>query len=348
MKEWIVGGTFDEAGGKPSKIVSEISSNLNMQALNGGSIEALRTFDLTKPDVLIWMPNVDNTEEKILPTIKTLNPKVLLISSKRVVEKDYTESDIVGRLLKTKSNLGIMIVKDLDRYRFNLLDPLGNMWASDTNIATFCSHLRNRITELLSVTRIPSVRLGEIRQFEINQDFIKLVREFGTEFTKYVNAINPNRFLGNAATRCSYGFPSVKDDDRIFVTRRNVDKEGLSPSDFVEIESLANKIGFYGSAKPSVDAPIQIKLFEYYKNVRFMLHGHVYVTGYNKTISKLPCGSIEEFDEIVNHIPAANSTDFVMNLTGHGFLALASSLDFLKEIKNQLIGRPFPETHIVH
>jgi hypothetical protein len=353
----IVGGTFDENGGKPSFIVGMMAKYLKADhLLNGGTLQDLNDYNLIdllvrKPQVLIWMPNISNDEEKFLPELKKANPKLLLISSKRVIEKDYKESDVVGRLLKTHSNLGIMITKDGNKeinlgYKFKLLDPLGNQWADTGSIEDFCKALAKRVDELQAITRVASIQIGELGDLPIDDDFIALVREFGEEFTKYVNAVNPNRFLGNAATRCTYGFPGVRSKGRIFVTRRNVHKAGLQKSDFVEIESFESKVGYYGGHKPSVDSPIQLKLFDYYSDVAFMLHGHVYVEGTPHTVHRLPCGSIEEYSEIIALYPK-EAANFVVNLSGHGFLALASDLDYLSGVKDRMIARPFPEVAVV-
>lgn len=73
----------------------------------------------------------------------------------------------------------------------------------------------------------------------------------------------------------------------------------------------------------------------------YIVHGHVYVDGAPMTHSKIPCGHIEEFDEIAALFPDAEQTNFAVNLKGHGCLILANSLEFLK---NQVLaGRPFPE-----
>lgn len=64
-----------------------MAASLNASAvLNGGTLETLRAYDVTVPKALLWMPNVDNSEEKSLLRIKVRNPKLLLISMKRVVE----------------------------------------------------------------------------------------------------------------------------------------------------------------------------------------------------------------------------------------------------------------------
>jgi hypothetical protein len=91
-------------------------------------------------------------------------------------------------------------------------------------------------------------------------------------------------------------------------------------------------VEYLGDAKPSVDTPIQVRLYNYYHNVRYMLHAHVYIDGAPETHSIVPCGAIEEFDEVVALFPDRNSTDFSVNLKGHGSLVLASSVDKMEDI----------------
>lgn len=134
MRTLVVGGTFDREGGKPSKIVGLLAQSLGWDVLNGGRLEDIESLDFKNYDTLLWMPNIDNSEQKIIPEIKAKNQTLLLISSKRVVEKDYTEFDVVTRLLKTKSNLGIMITQENGTYRFRLLDPLGNLFADTQRV----------------------------------------------------------------------------------------------------------------------------------------------------------------------------------------------------------------------
>ncbi len=346
----LIGGTFDNNGGKFSSVVAKLASYLNSSQgvrLNGGRLDQLKELQFSSMSgVLLWMPNIDNSEDKILPRIKEENPKLLLVSSKRVVEKDYTEVDVIGRLLKSKSNLGLMITKEGELYRFKLLDPLGNLWADTIDISDLCANLLKRIETLKSMTRIGSVRVGGARPLDIRPDFIELVRKLGSKFSKFVNAVNPNRLLGNAATRCSYGFPSVRQDMfAVFVTRRNVDKATLSKDDFVEVDATSfDTVKYYGDFKPSVDTPIQLRLFREYPKVKYIIHGHVYVPGAVLTTHKLPCGSVEEVHEIVKLIPNKDRTNFVVNLKGHGCLLLMDDegLKIASDIAFE--GRPFPET----
>jgi len=60
-------------------------------------------------------------------------------------------------------------------------------------------------------------------------------------------------------------------------------------------------------------------------------------------ITKIPCGYVEEFDEIASLVDK-NSVNFSINLRGHGCLILAGDLDYLSRSINRLYGRPFPES----
>ncbi|MDD5587217.1 MAG: class II aldolase/adducin family protein [Alphaproteobacteria bacterium] len=348
----IVGGTFDRQSGKPSKLASMIAENTGWPCMNGGNLSALYGLDFKDFDVLVWMPNIDNAETKILPVIKQKNPHLTLISSKRVVEKTYSPFAVIDRLLKSRSNLGIMIEKQDGRYVFKLLDPLGNLYSGTADIAEFSRALLERVDKIRSLTRVPSKSLGPAGENlpAINEAFIQLARQFGDEFSKHVNAVNPERFLGNASarytdriTRCCHGFPAFRDAGHYLVSRRNVDKATLSAGDFVAVEPDERQVKFIGEVKPSVDAPIQIRLFNYFPNVNYVIHGHVYLENAPATKSKIPCGYIEEFDEIVALFPSRESFNFGVNLKGHGCLIMAGDLDYLRKQKDRIISRGFPE-----
>lgn len=346
MRKVIIGGTFDNLNGKSSYIVDSLHKSLgkDWECVNGGDIDYIRTFEPTGIDVLIWMPNVSNDESKIIDSLKVKNPRMILIQSKRVIEKEYTESDIIGRLLKSHSLLGIMITKESDKYRYKLLDPLGNQWQDTFDVSDIGESINSRLSYLLKLTRINSKKTDIKEDYKVPAEFIEIVKEYGNEFTKFVNAVNPNRLLGNASTRCAKGFPAIRMDNHILVTRRNVDKQTLNEEDFVLVDGhIDSVVNFKGDNKPSVDTPIQIKLFEHYSNVKYMIHGHAYVDGGIFTNSKIPCGYVEEFEEIKELIKDKSSSNFKINLRGHGCLILADNLEYLREQIQFLYSRNFPE-----
>ncbi len=352
MKILVVGGNFDNDFGSSSSVINKIFDALkqefskkgfkDVQLLNGGSMNQLKSIDFKSLDVLFWAPNISNDEEKIIPDIKSVNQKLFLISSKRVVEKEYKPSDVVGRLLKTKSNLGIMITKD-NLYNFQLLDPLGNSYCNSQKIEVLANSIVDRVLFVKNLSRIGSKKVGNKRDFEINEKFLEFVRYSGEEFTKYVNAINPNRLLGNASTRCMFGFPAEKQNERIFVTQRNVDKALIETQGFVEVTTSEDCVKYFGDKKPSVDTPIQVRLFNYYRNINYMVHGHVYIENAKMTENKIPCGYVEEFEEIKELFPNRDEKIILVNLRGHGCLLMSESVDDLWKL-GHYCSREFPES----
>ena len=91
----IIGGTFDKNGGKTSHFVTCMNNILNYEVINGGTIDQLTSFNPVGYKVVIWMPNISNDEDKILPTLKQKNPRMILVQSKRVIEKEYSEQDVI-------------------------------------------------------------------------------------------------------------------------------------------------------------------------------------------------------------------------------------------------------------
>lgn len=152
MKKIIVGGTFDHANGKASYIVSKLAESLGeeWECVNGGKLEYIRSFNPENLTALIWMPNISNEEIKNLNNLKLLNPQMTLIQSKRVIEKQYEVVDVVNRIDKSQSELGIMITKKDDKYRFLLLNVAGkividtyDIMQLGTAINTALEHIKN-------------------------------------------------------------------------------------------------------------------------------------------------------------------------------------------------------------
>lgn len=137
MQKIIVGGTYDNNGGKSSYIVDCLAQSLGKDWLcvNGGTLDYIRQFNPEGVEVLIWMSNISNDEVKTLGDLKVKNPEMILIQSKRVIEKEYQPSDVVGRIQKSQSALGIMITKEEGHYRYRLLDAVGTVVTDTQDIA---------------------------------------------------------------------------------------------------------------------------------------------------------------------------------------------------------------------
>ena len=149
-----------------------------------------------------------------------------------------------------------------------------------------------------------------------------------------------DRFVGNASlrfkepTRCMNGFPAIRKDNLVLMSRRNVDKTGISEKDFVPcFLNNDENVEYFGENKPSVDSPVQLRVFREYPNIDYILHGHVYIKNAPFTSMPIPCGAVEEINEIIANVP--KDTDFaVLNLKGHGCLIMSSAenLDRMNDV----------------
>jgi hypothetical protein len=361
VKIVIIGGDFNDDGGRPSgyikKFAEDVSETIpdifdrcnHLEIMNGGYFDELETQDLSVYDIIIWLANVPNDKPKIIRTIKLNYPTAILVTSKNNIDGKYGTMDLVARALQTKSNLLIEFTKDEDGViASTIIDPLCNCYLEKSiyiEDVTYC--LLYRINELMSFTRIGSEQIGEAVEVPDNNAFFNDVKYFGDKFHDLIHGVNTSRFLGNASFRCEKGFPSMRDGDLIFVSRRNIDKREIGKDGFVacDANSLVNgtKVRYYGEHKPSVDTPIQLALYSYYKNIDYMIHSHVYVKNAPFTHSKIPCGAIQEAGEIIELFPWNDVTSFAINLKGHG--SIIGSSDLMKYYSNGgHIARPVPES----
>jgi hypothetical protein len=346
----IVVGTYSEEGGKSSFFGEQIGTVFteyfgveHVTCINGGTYRMLeeRINEVNKYRIILWMADVDNRYKKLVPEIKKNNTTCFLIQSKRVIEKGYHLFDIVSRLLTVHSNLGMVITREEGKYYFTVIDPLGNIWIETHDIKEAAKKIVCISDTICSLNRVGAVNIGEKDEFQLEERFITVVKEYGEKFSQLIRAIHPERFLGNASTRCMHGFPSIRCGDFYFISQRNVDKTIIDSSQFVKMERSENSVRFYGNKKPSVDAPVQIRLYNFYKHINYIIHGHVFVKGAPTTQRHIPCGFIEEFDEITMLFPHKNASNFAVNLLGHGCIILAKDLEYFQDI--QLISREFPD-----
>jgi ribulose-5-phosphate 4-epimerase/fuculose-1-phosphate aldolase len=187
------------------------------------------------------------------------------------------------------------------------------------------------------------------------QEFVDIVREYAETFHDILKpAANVTRFLGNCSMkpntppqvgRCSKGMPSFRKNGYVFVSQRNVDKEYLTLEHFVPTYLENNEVYYCGPNKPSVDTPIQLRLYEKLPNIHYMIHAHVYASDAAFTSYPIPCGAIEEVDEIIDTILREygdlNQSKYILNLKGHGSIVMGQTLDDIKDIK--YYGRTLPE-----
>lgn len=372
MKDKIlfVGGTWDLDGGKSSSIVQKFASALsNVDVYNGGNYNDLESIlDKVKDyNIVLWWANVPNDLPKVRD-VKEINYKTMLVSSKNNTDDRYTFQDLLQRSFALKSNL-VIEFKRLDKiYQMRLFDPLGNVWYEGTDIKSCADELIKRLTFIKSIKRESTVSSEEnngalawfFNMFKqemyhddesvvipIKEDFLRIVKGYATKLAEATfETKDVKRFLGNASFRCPKGFPSFREGKYIFVSRRNINKEYITIDDFVPVYLDDNKIYYHGDFKPSVDTPIQVRLYNKLPNINYMIHTHCYIKDASYTDVALPCGAIEEVDEIINTIKKNYDNDlnrdfYVINLKGHGSIMMSNEPKRLETV--EIIGRHLPE-----
>ena len=348
-----VAGTWDENNGKPSGLIQQIINQLKdkviLTAYNGGHYNDLESIIETSReyDYVFWFANVDNTLPKVRD-VKAVAPKVMLITSKRNDNEKYTFQDLIQRSLAAKANLTYEFSKVGDKlFNIRIFDPLGCLWYNGTDVTTAVEKTLQRLDFLSSITRRPtkqSQRLVEIPCCV--EDFLPIIHEKADIFHKLiVPAKDVQRFLGNCSFRCTKSMPSFRCGEYIYVSQRNVDKNAINKEHFVAVYEEDNTLYYCGDHKPSVDTPIQVKLYQHLPNINYMIHSHCYIDGAPFTSVSIPCGGIEEIDEILKCIEenykSKDCNFYIINLIGHGSILMSSDIEKMKNVK--YIGRQMPE-----
>lgn len=335
----LVGGTFDDNEGKQSKIIDKISRNIECICINGGNYnnieKIIKHIGEKQYDIVFWFPNIPNNLPK-LRNLKELYPKIMLVTSKRN-NNEYSKKEIIAKALRDKANLILEFNKLNNPFNMRISDPLGNEFYNGTDIEEMCIKLLNRITFLKTITRKSVLNSGlEVDYFLIEEKFLKIIKKYAEKFHSLINPMETNRYLGNASKRfrCEKGFPSKRLENGVLVSRRNISKEHIQTNEFVEVYEENEMLYYKGDKKPSVDTPIQFELYKKLPEVNYMIHSHVYVKNAPFTQHKLPCGALEEIDEIMKVIKENNlKTNFCINLIGHGCTIFAKDLDYFDKIE---------------
>lgn len=347
----VLAGRFDDDHGKPSGYAEKLFGNSEgFDLINGGQWSVLQTWaqramETKDRTTLIWMPDVPNDKPKLVDQLKQGNPRMLLVTSKNNAEGKYSPLQIVARALQAKSNLLLEFTKaDDGRWETTIWDALGNVFLNrSTDPAEIRQRLMERLLFVSSMGRVRSVQVGDAKPVPNETDFFAIAHRYADRFHELVHAANPGRFLGNLSFRCENGFPSFRDGDVIYVSRRNIDKRSIGTDGFVAVDALStDPIRYYGENKPSVDTPIQIRLFQRYPLVRYMLHSHAYLAGSPTTRQVIPCGAIQEVDAVIETVGAdSNLRGWAVNLKGHGSLIATDNLNHMVDLP--YISRPVPE-----
>ncbi|MBO5435144.1 class II aldolase/adducin family protein [bacterium] len=354
--------------------------------VNGGKYQTLidiaennSEYNLKNYDVVFWFPNVDNDLPKFRD-IKSVNPKCMLINSKRNDDEKYSFNELIQKSLVQKANMTFEFSKQSDgKFKIRVFDPLGCVYADTTDIIEAVSCTLERLEYIMSITRQPTVNAPEdknlimkwyfdqFKQPEYKSDkiipvpdeqkFVDIVRHYAHKFQEFMpHTCKTERFIGNASLkpspnelikgRCGKGMPSFRHDgDYIFVSKRNIDKQFIELDNFVPVYLEDDKLYYCGDEKPSVDTPVQVRLYKALPNINYVLHSHCYIEDAPFTLTAIPCGAIEEFDEIIKAIDLyfnnRNMSCYALNLIGHGSIVMANNLDAFNNIKYK--ARNIPE-----
>lgn len=371
----IVGGTFDKEGGRPSKLINSMYDEIagingyEVILYNGGLVSDLHNYILPSVvdyKIVMWFANVSNDEDK-LRDVKALNPKCILITSKRNDDNKYTFAELISRALASKANLTIEFSKHDDKFKMTLFDPLGNVFYDGFTISQLCYQMMRRISQLLYFTRVPTIQETELPTPEIPEEaeFFAFAHDCANIFHNLIRpAKGTERFLGNMSFRCQNGFPSFRGENGIiYVSRRNIDKSDINASSFVPtFLTEDNTTKYFGDYKPSVDTPVQLRLYKLFPWANYMLHAHCYVDTFGMpetvmlhTDNPIPCGAIEEVAEIYrlaseySYKYSLTPRLLAINLIGHGCILIAKDVEIFKELQkhkdNCFEQRPMPEVY---
>lgn len=377
----IVGGTFDQEGGRPSKLIYSIYEEFKKEPLfnltyaNGGLVSDLHDYilpDVVDYDIVLWFANVPNDEVK-LRDVKSINPKCMLVTSKRNDASTYTFAELISRSLAIKANLTVEFSKQEDKFNMMLFDPLGNVFYDGLDVIDMCTAMVDRLKKLITFTRVPTIQETALPIPEVpdEAEFFNFAHDCADIFHNLIRpAKGTERFLGNMSFRCQNGFPSFRGQDGIiYVSRRNVDKSDINATSFVPTYlDEDNNTKYFGDFKPSVDTPVQLRLYKLFPWANYMLHAHCYIdtadipgTEMMYTTTPVPCGALEEASEIYKLIPKLVTDTpgtvnmfnrnaprlLAINLAGHGCILIARDVEIFKELQkhkdNCFVQRPIPE-----
>ena len=341
----IVGGTWDLENGKESGLIKKIYLELlkyteSITYFNGGNFYNLEKIlnSVKEYDTVMWFANVDNTLPKIRD-VKKINPYTLLIGSKRNDDSKYQFVDLLNRSIMEKHNLSIEFSKQEGLYKMLLFDPLGSKWYEGNNVKDLVNNLYRRLEFLLKVRRKHTYQIEGIKEISENEEFFSFVRESAEIFHKTIDhSEGVTRFMGNASFRGKDGF--------IYVSKRDVDKSKIDKNSFVACILDNDTLYYLGDTKPSKDTISQANLYNLFPNIHYMIHSHCYAIDGKYTEMPVPCGSLDEIDEIIKVIEKDYNGDYSLpsykiNYLGHGCILLGNSINDLKA--TLFIPRTFPE-----
>lgn len=270
---------------------------------------------------------------KLVRRVKRVSPKTLLIPFK-LADKDTTLVEIVKWMLDLRAGLAVYSRLG-DSKNWTVIDALGNeiKTAKDKVGKVLAEEIKHHLKAMRRESKKRGDEILSVPHLDKLVEFShKMQPAFSLLLEKNVNA---DRWPGNFSFRCTHGFLSSRTQKGFVITKRNVKKTGLTEKDFVFVEEglKDGKLVFYGQGtlKPSVDAPVHRLIYEQIPWVKFIIHGHMFAFNdsvINGPLPRWPCGAENQALDIIKIAPKKiESPIWVVNIDGHGFVALLSDDD---------------------
>lgn len=241
---------------------------------------------------------------KILPQIKEWQPHVYLVGFKLLnnVTEDKLFDVAFNQLRNARCNL--VIANDLDlikkgNHKGLFVYPEKQMDSIEgkENIAFF---LKRTLEKRAFAKRTKSIQLSS--NVIIPVDVQSQMQSMGEKV--FADGLLP------VVTGGTYGNLSVKKDNNIYITGRNVHKGNLTKDticildelEYVNEKTLYANIPYHGKVKPSIDSAIHDLIYKNH-HVESILHLHTNkIFNSNMTVDSYVCGSKEEADAILQEI----------------------------------------------
>jgi len=280
--------------------------------------------------------------KKIVEEIKPIHPEVLLVPFK-IIEKDKAVGDVVRWMLQLHAALAEYSYLGESKTLY-IVDVLANQ--IKVSKERLPETLAQEIYRMSHAVRRRSVWKGpEMPSVPHLKAFVDFSKKMEPAFANIIRNVVVGRWPGNFSFRCAQGFLSSRAGDGFVVTMRNVAKTGLTENDFVfvSLELDGGKLQFWGhkNVKPSIDSPVHRVIYEALPWVKGIVHGHLYAKGdcaHERMLERWPCGAENEATEILAVAPQTYQKLWVVNVAGHGFVALigddnpTEALDKLSEM----------------
>lgn len=256
---------------------------------------------------------------KILPQIKEWQPHVYLVGFKLLnnVTEDKLFDVAFNQLRNARCNL--VIANDLESIKkgnheglFVYPEKQMDKTVGKENIALF---LKKTLEKRAFAKRTKSIHLSS--NVTIPTDVKQQMKLMGEQVF--------NDGLLPVVTGGTYGNLSVKKDNHIYITGRNVHKGKLTEDticildkiEYINEKTLYANIPYHGKVKPSIDSAIHDLI---YKNhlIESILHLHTNkIFNTNMTVDSYVCGSKEEADAILQEI---EGTNLFVQMKKHGVI----------------------------